>query len=419
MSNEAELKGRHSGLNGAKIILCGVGGGGGNALESMITEGIKGVSLIAANTDAQALNKIKSLDADITVIQLGEKLTKGLGAGADPEVGKQAACESAELLTESIAGADMLFITAGMGGGTGTGAAPEIARIATEMGVLTVAVVTKPFVFEGAKRMQLAEQGIRELSQYVDSLITIPNNKLISVLGKEVTLISAFKTANSVLLGAVQGISNLITHSGLINVDFADVRTVMFETGMAMMGTGLAEGPDRAKEAAQAAVASPLLEDLDVYGAKGVLVNITASSSMSIGEFEQVGSLISEVTSAKANVVIGTVIDEGMEDALRVTVVVTGLDREKQETELPNKAEYQRLNSRPAYVSESAGANAVTQDKMMHQATQASPAPSPVQTQQRRQPEQPIEQPRRREAPQQPAYLNIPEFLKKQEESVE
>ncbi len=401
MSDQGELKGKHKDLNGANIMLCGIGGGGGNALESMVQEGIEGVSLIAANTDAQALNKLKDLNKDISIIQLGEKLTKGLGAGADPEVGKQAALETADQISEIISGADMLFITAGMGGGTGTGAAPEIARIATEMGVLTVAVVTKPFVFEGAKRMQLAEQGIRDLTQYVDSLITIPNNKLISVLGKEVTLISAFRTANSVLLGAVQGISNLITHSGLINVDFADVRTVMFETGMAMMGTGIAEGEGRAKEAAHAAVASPLLEDLDVYGAKGVLVNITASSSISIGEFEEVGSLISEVTSAKANVVIGTVIDEGMGDALRVTVVVTGLDIEKQECELPNKAEYQRLNSRPAYVSET---NSSPEGRM----------PPP----QYKKPEaisQPVE-PKRRDDQHQPSYLNIPEFLKKQEE---
>lgn len=375
-------------------MLCGVGGGGGNALESMLQEGIPGISFIAANTDVQALKKFEAY-GDIELIQLGEKLTKGLGAGADPEVGKEAACETQELIQATIEGADMLFITAGMGGGTGTGAAPEIARIATEMGILTVAVVTKPFVFEGAKRMQIAEQGINELTQYVDSLITIPNNKLISVLGKEVTLMSAFKTANSVLLGAVQGISNLITHSGLINVDFADVRSVMRETGMAMMGTGVAEGNDRAKQAAQAAVASPLLEDLDVYGAKGVLVNITASSSMSIGEFEEVGSLIGEVTSERANVVIGTVIDESMGDALRVTVVVTGLDCQRQEAELPNKQEYQRLSTRPAYVAE-------------------KPAEPLV--------KKPVEEPKPHPAAQTQtpdAYLNIPAFLRKVEEESE
>ena len=387
MSIQGELK-------GANIMLCGVGGGGGNALESMLQEGIPGVSFIAANTDVQALKKFETFEEDVSLIQLGEKLTKGLGAGADPEVGKQAACETSELIQQTIEGADMLFITAGMGGGTGTGAAPEIARIATEMGILTVAIVTKPFVFEGAKRMQLAESGISALSQYVDSLITIPNNKLISVLGKEVTLMSAFRTANSVLLGAVQGISNLITHSGLINVDFADVRTVMSEMGMAMMGTGVAEGPDRAQSAAQAAVASPLLEDLDVYGAKGVLVNITASSSMAIGEFEEVGSLIGKVTSEKANVVIGTVIDESMGDSLRVTVVVTGLEREKPDAGLPNRADYQRLNARPAYVAETPQVPAEPQ-----------PVAEPI--------ERPIE-PKHQKPPEQ--YLNIPEFLRKQEE---
>nr|WP_272880557.1 cell division protein FtsZ [Candidatus Synchoanobacter obligatus] len=400
-------------MKGANIMLCGVGGGGGNALESMLQEGINGVSFIAANTDVQALKKFKDQHEGIELIQLGEKLTKGLGAGADPEVGKQAACETEELIQATISGADMLFITAGMGGGTGTGAAPEIARIATEMGILTVAVVTKPFVFEGAKRMQIAEQGISELTQYVDSLITIPNNKLISVLGKEVTLMSAFKTANSVLLGAVQGISNLITHSGLINVDFADVRTVMSEMGMAMMGTGVAEGSERAKQAAQAAIASPLLEDLDVYGAKGVLVNITASSSMSIGEFEEVGSLISQVTSEKANVVVGTVIDEGMAEALRVTVVVTGLDRQKQDVDLPNRAEYQRMNARPAYVKEAPPV--VTPEPNVHVPTEASvidahenednamPVTEPVKN---------VQSPREDS----PAYLNIPDFLKRQED---
>jgi len=343
MSVQGELK-------GARIMLCGVGGGGGNALHSMLKAGIPGVTYFAANTDVQALKKFEEYNESVEILQLGEKLTKGLGAGADPEVGKQAACETTELIQATIDGADMLFITAGMGGGTGTGAAPEIAKIATEMGILTVAVVTKPFIFEGDKRMRLAEQGIQELSQYVDSLIVIPNNKLISVLGKEVTLMSAFETANSVLLGAVQGISNLITHSGLINVDFADVRTVMSEMGMAMMGTGVSEGVDRATQAAQAAIASPLLEELDVFGAKGVLVNITASSSISIGEFEAVGALIGEVTSDKANVVIGTVIDEGMENSLRVTVVVTGLDRHREDESA--KVDYHSLNSKPAYVSE-------------------------------------------------------------------
>lgn len=377
-------------LKGAKIVLAGVGGGGGNALHYMLEKGIMGVSYMAANTDVQALQRFESYKEKVDLVQLGEKLTKGLGAGADPEVGKQAACETNELIQASIEGADMLFITAGMGGGTGTGAAPEIARIATEMGILTVAVVTKPFIFEGEKRMQLAEKGIRELSQYVDSLIVIPNSKLIAVLGKEVTLMSAFETANSVLLGAVQGISNLITHSGLINVDFADVRTVMSEMGMAMIGTGVSEGSDRAKQAAQAAIASPLLEELDVYGAKGVLVNITASSSMSIGEFEAVGTLIREVTSEKANVVIGTVIDDTMGDALRVTVVVTGLDRPREEDLA--KMDYHSLNSKPAYVSE--------------------PVVEPVVK------AEPKVEEKREEANKEPTqYLDIPTFLKRHEES--
>lgn len=384
-------------------MLCGVGGGGGNALESMLEEGIDGVSFIAANTDVQALKKFELHEEEIHLIQLGEKLTKGLGAGADPEVGKQAACETYDLIQQTIDGADMLFITAGMGGGTGTGAAPEIARIATEMGILTVAVVTKPFVFEGAKRMQIAEKGIDALSQYVDSLITIPNNKLISVLGSDVTLMSAFKTANSVLLGAVQGISNLITHSGLINVDFADVRTVMSEMGMAMMGTGVAEGPDRAREAAQAAVASPLLEDLDVYGAKGVLVNITASASMSIGEFESVGALISQVTSEKANVVIGTVIDEDMQDSLRVTVVVTGLDRSSTES-TGQQLDYRELNAKPAYVAEQP-AQPVVQEKARRQESVAHEQPIAKR--------QAIQQDQNSAAP----YLDIPTFLKRHESS--
>lgn len=380
-------------LRGAKIVLVGVGGGGGNALHYMLEKGVLGVHYMAANTDVQALRRFElysDRDEKVEMIQLGEQLTKGLGAGADPEVGKQAACETSELIQAAIEGADMLFITAGMGGGTGTGAAPEIARIATEMGILTVAVVTKPFVFEGEKRMQLAEKGIRELSQYVDSLIVIPNNKLIAVLGKEVTLMSAFETANSVLLGAVQGISNLITHSGLINVDFADVRTVMSEMGMAMMGTGVSEGPERAKQAAQAAIASPLLEELDVYGAKGVLVNITASSSMSIGEFEAVGTLIGEVTSDKANVVIGTVIDDAMGDALRVTVVVTGLDRPREED--VGRVDYNALKSKPAYASE--------MKSEPIKAPEVKPEPKP--------------EPRSEKSEE---YLDIPTFLKRHEES--
>lgn len=305
----------------AQIKVIGVGGGGGNAIEHMMSESIEGVEFVAANTDAQALSRSSAR----TAIQLGEEITKGLGAGANPDIGKQAAEENRERIREILAGTDMVFITAGMGGGTGTGAAPIVAEIAKEAGVLTVAVVTKPFAFEGRKRMEVAEAGIKSLSKYVDSLITIPNNKLLSVLGKNITLLNAFKAANNVLLGAVKGIADLITRPGLINVDFADVRTVMSEMGMAMMGTGVSSGENRAREAAEAAIASPLLEDVDFSGARGVLVNITAGMDMSIGEFEAVGDAVKSFTSEQATVVVGTVIDPDMTEEMRVTVVVTGL----------------------------------------------------------------------------------------------
>ncbi|MCX4187905.1 cell division protein FtsZ [Methylophaga sp. OBS4] len=305
----------------AVIKVIGVGGGGGNALEHMVLNQIEGVDFISANTDAQALRKSSAT----TQLQLGTDITKGLGAGANPDVGRQAALEDRERIMEVIKGADMVFITAGMGGGTGTGAAPVVAQVAKEMGILTVAVVTKPFPFEGVKRMKTAQAGIEELGQHVDSLITIPNEKLLKVLGKDMTLLNAFKSANDVLLGAVQGIAELITREGMINVDFADVRTVMSEMGMAMMGTGHATGENRAIEAARLAVSSPLLEDVDLAGARGVLVNITAGLDMSIGEFEAVGNTIKEFASDDATVVVGTVIDPDMTDELRVTVVATGL----------------------------------------------------------------------------------------------
>lgn len=305
----------------AVIKVIGVGGGGGNALEHMVASKIEGVDFICANTDAQALRKSNAT----THLQLGTDITKGLGAGANPDVGRQAALEDRERIMDVIRGADMVFITAGMGGGTGTGAAPVVAQVAKEMGILTVAVVTKPFPFEGAKRLKVAAAGIEELGQHVDSLITIPNEKLLKVLGKEMSLLNAFKSANDVLLGAVQGIAELITREGMINVDFADVRTVMSEMGMAMMGTGRASGENRAAEAARLAVSSPLLEDVDLAGARGVLVNITAGLDMSIGEFEEVGNTIKEFASEDATVVVGTVIDPDMTDELRVTVVATGL----------------------------------------------------------------------------------------------
>lgn len=305
----------------AVIKVLGIGGGGGNAVAHMVRAGIDSVDFICANTDAQALKSAKVK----TGLQIGCNITKGLGAGANPEVGRQAAMEDRDRIQEVIEGADMLFITAGLGGGTGTGAAPVVAQLAKEMGILTVAVVTKPFTMEGGKRMRVAEQGIAELGRFVDSLITIPNEKLLSVLGPQTTLLDAFKAANEVLQGAVQGIAELITRPGLINVDFADVRTVMSEMGMAMMGSGVATGQDRARIAAEAAVSSPLLEDINLSGANGILVNVTAGIDLSIGEFQEVGDTVKQFASDDATVVIGTVIDPEMTDEIRVTVVATGL----------------------------------------------------------------------------------------------
>ena len=305
----------------AVIKVIGVGGGGGNAVQHMVEANIDGVDFVCANTDAQALQGMSAR----TTLQIGSEITKGLGAGANPDVGRQAAHDDRERIAEVIEGSDMLFITAGMGGGTGTGAAPVVAEVAKELGILTVAVVTKPFTFEGSRRLHVAHNGIKELSQYVDSLITIPNEKLQAVLGKQISLLDAFKSANDVLLGAVQGIAELITRPGLINVDFADVRTVMSEMGMAMMGSGTSQGEDRAREAAEAAVASPLLEDIDLMGANGILVNVTAGLDLGIGEFEEVGNTVKEFASENATVVVGTVIDPDMRDERRVTVVATGL----------------------------------------------------------------------------------------------
>lgn len=311
----------------AVIKVIGVGGGGGNAVEHMLLHSIEGVEFICANTDAQALKN----SAARTILQLGTNITKGLGAGANPDIGRQAAQEDKDRIIEVLDGADMVFITAGMGGGTGTGGAPVVAQLAKDLGILTVAVVTRPFPFEGRKRIEVAEKGIEELAHHVDSLITIPNEKLLTVLGKGITLLDAFKAANNVLLGAVQGIAELITRPGLINVDFADVKTVMREMGMAMMGTGVATGETRAREAAELAIASPLLDDISLTGAKGVLVNITAGLDMSIGEFEEVGEVIREFTSEDATVVVGTVVDPGMTEQLKVTVVATGLGSSKEE----------------------------------------------------------------------------------------
>ncbi|MCH8544375.1 MAG: cell division protein FtsZ [Alcanivorax sp.] len=332
--------------HGAVIKVVGVGGGGGNAVDHMVRSNVEGVEFICANTDAQALRNASAR----TVIQLGNQVTKGLGAGANPDVGRQSAIEDRERLAELLQGADMVFVTAGMGGGTGTGAAPIVAEVAREMGILTVAVVTKPFPFEGRKRMKVAEQGIEALREHVDSLITIPNEKLQAVLGGSTSLLDAFKAANDVLLGAVKGIADLIVKPGMINVDFADVRTVMSEMGMAMMGTGSAIGEGRAEAAATAAISSPLLEDVDLHGARGILINITASESISLQEFTAVGDTIQELASDDANVIIGTAIDPNMGDELTVTVVATGLGGAAQELKVVRGNQTPvRADGRPDY----------------------------------------------------------------------
>lgn len=396
--------------NNAVIKVVGVGGGGGNAVEHMVLENIDGVEFICANTDAQAL---KNSNAKIH-IQLGDALTKGLGAGANPKIGREAAEEDRDRIREILQGADMVFITAGMGGGTGTGAAPIFAEVAKELNILTVAVVTKPFSFEGKQRALAAEEGIRRLAEHVDSLITIPNNKLLTVLGKNISLLNAFKAANNVLLGAVKGISDLITRPGLINVDFADVRTVMSEMGMAMMGTGSATGEQRARQAAEAAIASPLLEDVNFAGARGILVNITAGPDMSIGEFEEVGDVVKEFISDDATVVVGTVIDPDLTEEMRVTVIVTGLgdmkSRGQQNSVYPhNKSrvldsalrsdgtfDYQQLE-RPALLRKQASLAKASQSAPKPRATPAAQEPSFLDAD----------------------YLDIPAFLRRQEEIVD
>ena len=360
----------------AVIKVVGVGGGGGNAVKHMIANSVDGVDFICANTDAQALTDVMSK----TVLQLGTTITKGLGAGANPEVGRQAAMEDRDRIAEALEGADMVFITAGMSGGTGTGGAPVVAEVAKELGILTVAVVTKPFPFEGKKRLTVAEAGMKELRQHVDSLITIPNEKLLPVLGKNTSLLDAFKAANDVLLGAVQGIADLIIRPGMINVDFADVRTVMSEMGMAMMGSGVARGENRACEAAEAAIRSPLLEDVNLEGARGILVNITAGLDLSLGEFSDVGDTIKEFASEDATVVVGTVIDPEMSEELRVTVVATGLDGVGQEVPLKaveskpveRASDYRKLdrptimrNQQAAAAREAVAAAPVVEDKDM------------------------------------------------------
>jgi cell division protein FtsZ len=374
----------------AVIKVVGVGGGGGNAVKHMIANNVDGVDFICANTDAQALTDVETT----TLLQLGGTITKGLGAGANPEVGRQAALEDRDRIAEALHGADMVFITAGMGGGTGTGAAPVVAEIAKDMGILTVAVVTRPFSFEGKKRMLIAENGMKELQQHVDSLITIPNEKLLEVLGKNASLLEAFKTANDVLLGAVQGIADLIIRPGMINVDFADVRTVMSEMGMAMMGTGRARGENRAREAAEAAIRSPLLDDIDLQGARGILVNITAGLDLTLGEFSEVGDIVEEFASDNATVVVGTVIDPDMSEELRVTVVATGLGGEE-------------INEAPLKVVESKQASDTQTDyrsldrpTIMRKSPQQAVAKESIQT-------MPVQD-------KDMEYLDIPAFLRRQ-----
>lgn len=312
-------------LHSAVIKVVGVGGGGGNAINTMITEGVNSVEFIAANTDLQALET----NLAITKIQIGSQLTKGLGAGANPDVGRNSALEDQTRITEVLKGADMVFVTAGMGGGTGTGAAPVIAGLAREAGALTVGVVTKPFHFEGRRRRRQAEEGIKNLSAAVDTLITIPNQRLLAIAGDQTTILEAFKKADEVLLQAVQGISDLITVRGLVNVDFADVRTIMTGKGLALMGTGRATGPTRALEAAEMAISSPLLEDVSIEGATGILVNITGGVDMTLNEINDAMSLIESASNEDANIIFGNVIDENLRDELLITVIATGFDKKR------------------------------------------------------------------------------------------
>ena len=331
---------------GAVIKVIGLGGGGGNTVQQMVEADIQGVEFICANTDVQALDKTKCKN----IIRLGQNVTKGLGAGANPEVGRQAALEDRERIKEALEGTDMVFITAGMGGGTGTGAAPVVAQIAKEMNILTVAVVTKPFPFEGKRRMMVADKGIAELEESVDSLITIPNEKLLTHFDRDVTLLNAFKASNDVLHGAVQGISDLITNPGMVNVDFADVKTVMSEMGMAMMGTGIGRGDDRAAVATELAINSPLLEDIDMHGAKGILVNVTCGMDLSLGEIQEIGEMVEEYTSDSSTVVIGTSIDMEMEGELRVTVVATGINGKGEKKVQLVKPTEERVEISPSYM---------------------------------------------------------------------
>lgn len=391
----------------AVIKVIGVGGGGGNAVKHMINESIEGVQFIVANTDAQAL---RNHGAHVT-IQLGSDITKGLGAGANPEVGRQAAEEARDEIRKQLQGADMVFIAAGMGGGTGTGAAPVVAEVARELGILTVAVVTKPFPFEGQRRMAAAKEGIEQLARHVDSLITIPNEKLLKVLGKGTSLLDAFGKANDVLLGAVQGISDLITRDGLINVDFADVRAVMREMGTAMMGTGVARGEDRAQEAAEMAINSPLLEDIDLSGARGVLLNITAGMDLSMEEFEIVGNVVKGFVSENATVIVGTVIDMDMSEELRVTVVATGIGGERK----PDISLVNRREPAPSYGNRTSGGSSAAGNNYSNTATARQLEPEVDEEPMEAEPvaSKPASKPQANQGKDMD-YLDIPAFLRRQ-----
>lgn len=390
---------------GAVIKVVGVGGGGGNAVKHMIHSGVSGVEFICANTDSQALQDAGSA----TLLQIGNNLTKGLGAGADPNKGHQAAVEDQERIKESLAGADMVFITAGMGGGTGTGAAPVVAQIAKELGVLTVAVVTKPFIFEGSRRKSIAEEGLEKLEQFVDSVITIPNDKLLTELGEDVSFVAAFEAANNVLHGAVQGIADLVIRPGLINVDFADVKTVMSSMGKAMMGTGAATGKNRAEEAAHKAINSPLLDDMELQGASGVLVNISAGDNLTMKEFSQVGTAVEGLAAGDAQIVVGTAIDPELGDELRVTVVVTGLGRGAMRAvvdngqQAPSAPDYSGLD-KPLFASNS----------VKREVVEPTPEPAPaVEAEAPKPQEKPTRKPRFVENDD-PSYLDVPAFLRRQ-----
>jgi cell division protein FtsZ len=332
--------------DGAKIKVIGVGGGGCNAVDNMIASNMKGVEFIAANTDLQALRESK---ASIK-LQLGAKITKGLGAGANPEIGKSAAIEDRDRIKEILNGADMVFITAGLGGGTGTGGAPIIAEVAKEIGALTVGVVTKPFLFEGRKRGRQAEEGLKELKDKVDTLIAIPNERLLTISQKNTSLLEAFKMADEVLLNAVQGISDLITNHGLINLDFADVKTVMSEMGMALMGIGIASGEKRAIEAAQKAIASPLLDEISINGAKGILINIRGDKNLTIHEVTEAARLVQKEADEEANIIFGAAIDDDLGEHIRITVIATGFGKEEVREEVVISTAKKENKDIPAYI---------------------------------------------------------------------